>query len=133
MDQVKVKMVKLFNKDEDYEKIAKWWIDHDQVPCPIDLLPNIGFIVDDMVVGFLYQTDSGICFVESLVSKKDTNKEERREALDKLMDSLVEVAEGMKYKKIIFHTLHPRIEEQSLQTWKCIKHPGSNERFYRSL
>lgn len=126
-------MIRLFNKETDYNTIVKWWLDHDEFPCPVDLLPNIGFIVDDIVAGFLYQTDSKICFVESLISKKDTNKEERRIALDKLMDSLVEAAEGMNYKKIIFQTSHPRIKEQSLKTWKCVQHPGSQERFYRSL
>ena len=122
-----------FYKDEDYNMIARWWIDHDQVPCPSDLLPSIGFIIDDIVAGFLYQTDSGVCFFETVVSKKDSDKEKRREALDQLIDTIVNCAKEMKYKRLIFHTLHPRLASEVQKKWECKQHDGSNERFYKEL
>lgn len=126
-------MVRLFDKDKDYVTIAKWWIDHDQIPYPINLLPNIGFIADELVVGFLYQTDSNVCFIESVVSKKDSNKEERQAALDKLATALIEAAKEMKYKKVIFHTQYPTLKERSMDCWGFENCDGSIERFQRSL
>ena len=126
-------MVRLFDKDKDYETIAKWYASHDQIPCPIDLLPNIGFIANELVVGFLYQTDSGICFVESVVSKKDSNKEERKIALDEMAEALMSAAKEMNYKAIIFHTLYPSLKQQSMLNWGFKNCEGSEERFYRSL
>lgn len=126
-------MIRLFNKDKDYNTIARWWLDHEQIPCDINLLPNIGFIVDDIVVGFLYQTDSGVCFVESVVSDKKSKKEDRKKALDDMANALMNVAKEMNYKKIIFHTIYPSLKEQSLENWGFDNYPGSVERFQRSI
>ncbi len=122
-----------FYKDEDYNTIARWWVDHDQVPCPRNLLPSIGFIVDDVVAGFLYQTDSEVCFFETVVSKKDSDKEKRREALDTLIGTIVDSAKEMKYKRLIFHTLHPRLANEVQQKWDCKQFHGSSERFFKEL
>jgi hypothetical protein len=124
--------IKFYN-DSDYNMLAKWWIDHDQIPCPRNLLPNLGFIIDDMVAGFLYQTDSGVCFFETVISKKDSDKDERREALDKLIETIVDSAKEMKYKRLIFHTLHPRLADEVSKKWECTKWYGSNERFVKEL
>lgn len=126
-------MIKLFDKEKDYKTIAKWWLEHDQIPCRIDLLPNIGYIVDDMVVGFLYLTDSKVCFFESIVSKKNSDKEQRREALDKLIDVIVNSAQEMGYENLIFHTLNPRLKDEVSKKWNCIQAEGSTERFYKDL
>ena len=103
-------MIKIFEK-EDYKTIEKWWIDHDQKPCPYNLLPSIGYIVNDMVAGFLYQTDSELCFIESLISDKKSDKEKRSEALGHLFDNLKMSVEEMQYKRVILHTIHPKVKE----------------------
>jgi len=126
-------MVRFFDKEKDYNTIAKWWIEHDQVPCPKDLLPNLGFIVDDLVVGFIYQTDSEIVFFESIVSKKDSDKEDRKEALNAIIDMSCKVSKEMGYSRLIFHTAYPSLKELGIKEWNCKPYMNTNERFYKEL
>ncbi len=126
-------MVRLFDKEKDYETVARWWFDHGQIPCPIDLLPNIGVIVDDIVAGFLYQTDSGIIHFESVISKKDSDKIKRREALIVLFDSCIRMSREMNYKQAVFYTLIPHFKELCVNKFGCKVFNGSVERFYKDL
>lgn len=125
-------MIRLFNKDKDYKTIVKWWLDHDQIPCPINLLPNIGFIVDELVVGFLYQTDSSVCFIECVVGDKNGNKDKRKKALLDLGEMLVNTAKEMNFKKVCFHSVHPSVIDTALNLqFKNLD--KSKERFERNL
>ncbi len=124
--------VRFFNKDKDYNTIAKWWIEHDQIPCPINLLPTLGFIVDDLVVGFIYQSDSKAVFFESIVSKKDSDKEQRREALNSIIDLSCKASKEMGYERLIFHTSYPGLKELAVE-WGCKPYLNTTERFYKDL
>lgn len=126
-------MIRLFDKDKDYNTIMKWWLDHDQIPCAVNLLPNIGFIVDELVVGFLYQTDSSVCFIECVVSDKNSDKEKRQKALIELGNMLIDTAKEMKFKKAYFHSRHPSIIENGLSHWGFTNCLNSIERFERIL
>lgn len=125
-------MIKIFDKDKDYNTIARWWIDHNQLPCQKDLLPNLGFIVDDIVAGFVYQTDSKTVYFESIVSKKDSNKEDRQKALNDLIEVVINTSKEMGYQQLIFHTVYPHLKELG-KKWGCHPFPGFNERFYKDL
>lgn len=131
MDNLKV--VRLVDLDKDYETIAKWYTEHDQIPCRRDLFPSLGFIADDLVVGFLYQTDSKIVHFESIVSKKDSDKEKRREALNQIIDMAIKSAIEMGYNQLVFHTIYPHLKQLGLEKWECKPFPGSNERFFKDL
>lgn len=125
-------MIKIYDKQKDYKKIAKWWIDHGQVPCHPDLLPNLGFIIDDIVAGFIYQTDSSTVYFESIVSKKDSDKEERRKALKILIETVCNTSKEMGYKQLIFHTVYPHLKKLG-EEFGCKAFDGSNERFFKEL
>lgn len=79
-----------------------------------EMLPTFGLVVDNCAMGFLYQTDSSLCFIENYVAnpeKKDT--EERNLALDKLTEELAAVAKRMGYKYLWSHTACPAIVERA--------------------
>lgn len=95
-------------QESDYENILLgWWSDWGWVAPEKDMLPENGtggiiIFCDDVPVcsGFLYTTNSGIAWVEFIVSNKNfTNRSVRLNALNLLINSLSNVAKtaGHKY------------------------------------
>jgi hypothetical protein len=95
-------------QESDYENILLgWWSDWGWVAPEKDMLPENGtggiiIFCDDVPVcsGFLYTTNSGIAWVEFIVSNKNfTNRSVRLDALNLLINSLSNVAKtaGHKY------------------------------------
>ena len=95
-------------KPNDYTDIlVGWWADWKWVAPQIDFLPmdgTSGMIVYDgdtpVCAGFLYITNSKVCWVDWIISNKQyTNRRNRRDALLYLIDTLsnVAVSNGAKY------------------------------------
>lgn len=80
--------IRRYNHIMDYKKISEWWNKRDSDPIPSNLLPAIGYIVDECCAGWLYKTDSDFCLIEWIVSDPSSDKIERDEALDVLIDTL---------------------------------------------
>ncbi len=86
---------------EDYEMIKIWTQKNGQpVPYP-QMLPQTGYIEDNICAGFLYQTDSSICIIEHIVVNPDVDKEIRNKALNELIECLILEAKSMNYQTII--------------------------------
>lgn len=102
-----------FKPKWDYKIVASWWEGYGQAPVPIHLLPWIGYIVDDVAAGFLYQTDSGIALLENFISNKDSRADARSDALDQITSALVKKAEELGYLHIIAFSSLPAIEERA--------------------
>lgn len=93
---------------EDYEDVlVKWWKDWGWEPPPLDFLPETGLIVSkgnvDICAGFLYLTNSKVALTEFVVSNKDYKESDRGEAIDFLLDCIIELANqnGCKYAHVI--------------------------------
>jgi hypothetical protein len=56
------------------------------------VLPRTGFIVDETAVGFLYKTDSSLCWMEWLVTNPSAPSEHRDKALDGVIEHLTSEA-----------------------------------------
>ena len=75
-------------------------------------LPRVGYIVRGAAAGFLYQTDSNVCFLEGFISNKYCEKGLRKEALDLISDELVKAAVNFGFKKIVAKTRLKAIAER---------------------
>jgi hypothetical protein len=106
-------------KYSDYEQLKNWW-DSWGFPAPaISALPKYdnesttGLIVSnngiDICAGFLYETNSAICWLEFIVANPKSKKEERSEALKLLIDEFTEEA-----KKLGFGVIFASIKNESL-------------------
>ncbi len=95
--------------EEDFEEIKKWF-ERRGMHCPeIDLFSKNGLIVDDVAAGFLYSTDSGVCFLENFITNPDSNKKERLMALDLIAQDLCSLAEDLGFKLIFGFSTYPGI------------------------
>lgn len=85
----------------DLKTLQNWYVLHDQSPESVYLLSDIGFIVDDYAAAFLYTTNSNVCWIESYISNPNTDKNERKKALDMITDEILKKAKELNYKVII--------------------------------
>ena len=95
---------------EDYDNLVKWgefW----RFPMPpMDFLPNDGVLFnglmicneeDDICAGFIYETNSAVCWMEYIISNPTIrDKEERKESLSMLIECLSETARNRGFKYI---------------------------------
>jgi len=95
-------------EDADYENILlKWWKDWGWQATPKDFLPETGVMVskgdEDICAGFVYFTNSKVALTEFVVSNKDYKENDRGDAIDLLIDCIVEIADenGYKYAHVI--------------------------------
>lgn len=90
-------------KEEDYDKLCKWWKDWRWTPPPYDMLPNTGIMLSsngrDVCAGFVYFTNSKAAWVEFIVSDFEYRESDRKECLIFLVNTLSELAKenGSKY------------------------------------
>lgn len=92
---------------KDYEKLTKWWEDWRWVPPAQDFLPEQGTggvmvstHASDVCAGFLYFTNSKVCWLEFIVSNFEVkDKKIRKEAIQALIGALENIArqKGFKY------------------------------------
>ena len=97
--------IRRFN-DSDYEMVCSWWKQHEWPSIPLDFLPKVGIIIDDCAAGFLYSTDSKICWLEFIVVDPRSDKAKRRAALDTLISSASEIAKEMGHSVIFTSASH---------------------------
>jgi len=92
--------IERFSPEAHYGIISEWWEAHKWPVIPLPALPQIGMVVihdKPVCAGWLYKTDSTIGWMEWLISDRRAEKSVRGEAIDLLIDSLLERAkqEGM--------------------------------------
>lgn len=91
--------------DEDYETIlVEWWTQWGWKPPQKDFLPSVGLIVLDddepVCAGYVYTTNSGVAWVDWIVSSKTYRKKPTRaQAMEWLIINLEQLAKrtGHKY------------------------------------
>lgn len=97
--------VRLFT-EKDYPIVCSWWKDHQWPSIPLSFLPKTGIIVDDCAAGFLYCTDSKLCWLEFVVVDKSADKQRRRDALDLLISESIEIAKESGYMVMFSSVSH---------------------------
>lgn len=66
---------------------AEWGAEYEEA-----LFPTVGFLVENIAAYFLYQTDSNVCYLENLISKKSASAEEKSQAFKLLIDAILKEA-----------------------------------------
>lgn len=90
--------------EDDYALICSWWTKRG-FPCiAAALLPQNGVIVDEKAAGFLYSTDSGVAWLEWVVSDPDSAP--TGEAVQQVVYELVEAAKQLGFSVILTTTNH---------------------------
>lgn len=79
---------------EDFDQVRKWGLEwgaqYDE-----EQFPDTGFIIDKVAAYFLYSTDSSVCWLENMISKKGLEKAVRARACDLLIHEALKTAEEL--------------------------------------
>jgi hypothetical protein len=101
---------------EQYSILEEWWKGHGWHPVGPDLLPHTGFIVwqglQPLAAGFLYLTDSRFAILDWVLSAPKSDRIERGQALDLLLDSLIQAARDNDKSTIFTTSKHPKLLER---------------------
>lgn len=109
-----------FDFHNDYATLQIWWAGHGQESVPLELLPLTGFIVDDLAACFVYSTDSAICILEAAIANPESHWEERKQALNALIDQAKAWAKSNGYKVILSSSNNAHVI-QKLETRNFLK------------
>jgi hypothetical protein len=118
-------------ESKDLSIINCWYRERGSAQLTEDAIPSLGFIVDDIGAGFIYQTDSCLCFIEGYVANPATSKEDRKEAFDIITANLIMAAKEAGYTKILAFTEHPEIKKRCLRY--DFKHKGVYDLYVREV
>ncbi len=92
--------------------LTEWWKGHKWEVMPLDMLPPTGFIVGNICAGFIYKTDGKLNMFEWVVSDPTSSKEDRAQALDILIDAVLEESQRDGAKIVFTSVQHPRLIER---------------------
>lgn len=95
-------VIRTFDKQKDYATICSWNYNHGVHTLVKESLPEIGYIIDGVVAGFLYQTDSDVAIIEGYTSNKHSDKNERRDGLVLLTETLLNRATELNFKNVLY-------------------------------
>lgn len=105
-------MIRPFKK-EDISTINEWEMGWELNTSSIDHYPETGFIVEGVCAGFLYKTDSSICFIDGYISNPKSDKKERKKALDLITRALLWSAKE-NFSTCVVYTQNPSIRNRFL-------------------
>lgn len=125
--------VREFSKEGggDYDMIKSWHKDWEKQCPPKDCLSDLGIVVDECVAGFLYSTDSKVCFFDCFISDPAVTKEERNSALDVLVASLVQAAKDLENTVIVANSVSGNIKDRALK--HGFGYAGDHAVFYKEI
>jgi len=91
--------------ETDYDTLCKWWKDWRWTPPAKEFLPENGtggLMVSkdgtEIVAGFIYFTNSAVCWSEFIISNFDYKERDRQDAIEILIHELNELARAKGYK-----------------------------------
>jgi hypothetical protein len=121
----------------DYEELKRWW-DYWKFPTPaISALPKYdeeittGLMVYNgdlnICAGYLYETNSALCWVEFIVANPNSNKEDRGECLDKLIQEFTIEAQSLGFGAIFASIKHPSLLNRYIKAGYTLGTTNTNE------
>lgn len=97
-------------KESDYKDLQKWMEGFGQTMMPSNFLPKLGLIIEGKAAGFIQQTDSDVCYLDTLIANPD---EEHDEALDEIVVELLKRVKENGYKVVIALTKRQKVSERA--------------------
>lgn len=99
-------MIKEFQQSN-YPEVKQWWEGHKWPVIPFQMLPKTGYIIENVCAGWLYRSDSPICWVEWIISNPASEKIIRNESLNLLIDTLINKAKSEGFSHVFTSVKHP--------------------------
>jgi hypothetical protein len=102
-------LVRDLDFDKDWETLMGWYEGHGWPRLDPAMLPEVSFFVPDHACGWLYQSDSCVCWLEFLVTNPKGDKKLNFKALDEIYDTAI-----IKAKELGFTAIFSSFNHKSL-------------------
>lgn len=86
--------------ESDYETLCKWWKEYNHVQIPKRYLSDTGFIVEDYVAVFVYETKSVMAWMEFMIGNPSKTKQERSDAISLILEEVSQYCKNNGYEVI---------------------------------
>lgn len=100
-------------KEEDYNELLTWWKWHRFSPPLLEMLPNSGVMLSkegiNICAGYIYFTNSNICWIEFIVSNPNYRESDRKEAIKELIQQLGYIAKDNGFKVVYTNLKNPSL------------------------
>lgn len=106
-----IKAIIPYNQDAHYELLSPWFNHYWGATPPADMLPDDGYLIysdsnGPVVAGFIYKTNSKLCWVEHVIGNPEADKEERKEGIHVLIDALTSRSKALGFRYAFTATTH---------------------------
>ena len=98
----------------DFQILNHWCSLRDLPPLDQDVLPDTGFIVDEIAAGFLIAMNNNMGILDFYVSNPHSDKKERDVALDEITKELIATAKDVGMKRLICTTKNDAISKRAM-------------------
>ena len=110
-------LLKLFDRKKDRKHLVEWCRKRDWPEIGDDLLSDYGFLAytenKHLAACWMYPVKgSNVCWMAFPIANPDTTKEERKEALDLVFETIHDTAKEMGYKYVFTTSNTPPIEDR---------------------
>lgn len=102
-------------KPEHYAQVKGWWEAYGQPVIPEASLPKVGFIVQGLAAGFLYQTDSDLALAENFITDPVSYWADRSAALDAILEAITAYATQSGFRHVLGLTTSQAMYERCLR------------------
>lgn len=123
-------MIRKIDLNKDYKILSNWLESHGKF-WPKSVFSDSGFMINEIVAGFLYKTNSSICLVENFVADPKSDKYARRTAIDLLFRTIIKEAKDLNFT-IMFTSVYLNSLEKNLKDLEFQELPN-DKLMFRSL
>lgn len=103
-------------EDKDLVVLADWWSYSHSDNLPVNILSDIGIMITSdekpVAAGFLYETNSKLCFSDFCIVNPILEKKCRDLAIKNLMHGIVRLAEKRGFSVMFVHARIPKLKSR---------------------
>lgn len=108
-------MIEPFIVEQHLHSMHEWLKARESYIPPRDELPQIGYVVDKIAMGFLRRMEGGFAQIDSLVTNPIASPEDRDQALDLIYSTLIDTARSIGIKALMGFTTNKNTLTRSLR------------------
>jgi len=129
-------IIEKFNAEKHYSNIKELYNKYNLEGIPLEFLSDFGLVISNsnniICAGWLYTTNSSVCYIENFIANKDLDKNTRKEGLQSLFRELIKNAKENKFKLILTNSKHNNLIQLGIDEFNFIELDGYKV-FYREL
>ena len=132
-------LVRIWDRDKDYDTLVKWWTQWEFGVVPKDILPPDGIMVEDDGVpicagGLYFETKkTKLGFMEWIVTNKDGLPKQTHKALKLCIDAIIQLGKDNGVKMIYTYTKEEALHKRYTKYHDMVLTESNVKTFLRDL